>query len=152
MPKNKIQYTHDSYGNIINQKEYAENLTDYIETEYVYQSGADLISETNKNENITVSAAYDYWGNPITQTDAEGNVTKYAYDGANRIKQQINPDDSAKRYVYTAYNTREYDELNNQIQALSAIIVIQRCCEATVINQSYSSILDASIDLLVIPE
>lgn len=30
--KNKIQYAHDSYGNIINQKKYADNLTDYIET------------------------------------------------------------------------------------------------------------------------
>lgn len=122
--KNKIQYSHDSYGNIVNQKEYMDNLTDYVETEYVYENGANVISETKKNvsdisgnaENVTVSATYDYWGNPITQTDANGNATSYVYDGVNRVTQQTNPDGSTKKYTYNTSNTREYDELDNQVR------------------------------------
>ncbi len=122
--KNKIQYAHDSYGNIINQKEYADNFADYIETEYVYQNGANLLSETKKNvvgndntsENITVSATYDYWGNPITQTDGNGNTTSYTYDEVNRVMSITNPDGSTKSYLYRTSYTRETDELNNRSQ------------------------------------
>ena len=120
--KNKIQYAHDSYGNIINQKEYADNLADYIETEYVYQSGANLLSETKKNivdndnasENITVSATYDYWGNPITQTDGKGNTTSYTYDKINRVMRITNPNSSTKSYIYEPCYKIETDELNNR--------------------------------------
>lgn len=123
MLKNKIQYVHDSYGNIVNQKAYADNLNDFIETQYVYQNGANLISETKKNvtdndnvsEDITTSATYDYWGNPITKTDGNGNSTSYTYDKSNRVTAVTNPDGSTKTYFYRPSTTRENDELNNII-------------------------------------
>ena len=122
--KNKIKYAHDSYGNVVNQKEYADNLTDCIETEFVYRNGADLLSETKKNvadndnvsEDITVSTAYDYWGNPISKTDGNGNATEYTYDKINRVTAVTNPDSSTKSYLYRVTSTRETDELNNSIQ------------------------------------
>ena len=121
--KSKIQYAHDSFGNIINQKEYADNLADYIETEYVYGNGADLLSETKKNvigndnisEDITVASTYDCWGNPVTQTDGNGNVTGYTYDGLNRVTVITNPDTATKKYTYKNTFTTEYDELNKRI-------------------------------------
>ena len=116
--KNKIQYEHDSYGNIVNQKAYADNFTDYTETEYIYQNGTYITAETTKtdNGNVMVSTVYDYWGNPIAKTDANGNTMGYTYDKINRITQITNPDGSTKIYTYRPASTIEKDELKNQIQ------------------------------------
>ncbi len=123
--KSKIQYSHDSYGNIVNEKKYI-NLTDYIEKQFVYQNGAFITSEITKavkdNDNasndVSVVATYDYWGNPLTITDANGNTTSYSYDAVDRVITQTNPDGSNKSYYYNySYNyTRETDELGNIIK------------------------------------
>ncbi|MDD6763118.1 MAG: hypothetical protein PUD92_05735, partial [Clostridiales bacterium] len=34
----------------------------------------------NDSKDVSVHATYDYWGNPLTKTDANGNVTSYSYD------------------------------------------------------------------------
>ncbi len=119
--KRKVQYTHDVYGNIINEKNYI-NSTDYVEKQYTYQNGAYVVNEKVKqvtnNDNvvsdISVSATYDYWGNPITQTDANGNTTTYTYDGIGRVLTVTNPDNSQKEYVYSTWYIREYDEFDNR--------------------------------------
>lgn len=108
--KSKIQYSHDSYGNIVNEKKYI-NSTDYIEKQFVYQNGAFVTTETTKNikdndnisKDILVTATYDCWGNPLTMTDANGNVTRYSYDGIDRVLTITNPDGSSKSYTYVVY-------------------------------------------------
>ena len=111
--------------NITNKKEYKDNCTDFIETEYVYQNGANLLSQTTKNvaynddgtentENITVSNTYDYWANPVTQTDANGNTITYFYDSNNRLVKTVNPDGSEVKYRYRPSFTEVCDELGNK--------------------------------------
>ncbi len=119
--QNKVEYSHDSYGNIVTQKQYI-NDTDYIETVYTYDNGVYVVNEKTKNvanidgtsSDISKLATFDYWGNPVTQTDANGNVTEYEYDAINRVVTITNPDDSTKEYTYSTYYTREFDELNNR--------------------------------------
>ncbi len=120
--KSKIQYTHDSYGNIVNEKKYI-NETNYVEKQYVYQNGAFVTSETTKNvddndntiKDISVFITYDYWGNPLTTTDANGNITRYTYDILDRVVGITNPDGSNKSYYYTTAYIRETDELGKRI-------------------------------------
>lgn len=120
--KSKVQYSHDSYGNIVSQKAYYDS-SNYIETEYTYQNGAYVVNEKVKqvadNDNVlsdvSVSSTYDYWGTPVTKTDANGNITRYQYDKLGRVVRETNPDNTYKRYEYI-FNYRyyrEYDELNN---------------------------------------
>ena len=71
--KSKIQYSHDSYGNIVNQKAYSDS-SNYVETEYTYQNGAYVVNEKVKqvvnNDNVvsdvSISSTYNYWGSLIT--------------------------------------------------------------------------------------
>ena len=121
--KSKTQYSHDSYGNIVNEKKYI-NSTDYIEKQYTYENGVYLTNETVKNvvdndnelKDISVSVSYDYWGNPISQTDAEENTTLYEYDAINRLTKITNPDTSSKAYRYYSNSIRETDELGNRVR------------------------------------
>ncbi len=122
--KNKVCYSHDSYGNITSKKEFGDDFLSYTETEYVYQNGANLISETKKNvadnDNITtdvsMTAVYDYWGNPISRTDANGNVTAYEYDLVNRVLKVTNADGSTKNYTHKSLSVKETDEVGNTVQ------------------------------------
>ena len=119
--KSAVQYSYDTYGNIINQKKYI-NATDYIETQYTYENGANVISEKTKDvsdidgasSDVTVSATYDYWGNPITETDANGNITRYEYDLMDRVTLQRRPDNGIKEYQYGGMMITEFDEYMNK--------------------------------------
>lgn len=120
--KSKIQYSHDSYGNIVNQKAYSDS-SNYVETEYTYQNGAYVINEKIKqvvnNDNVvsdvSISSTYNYWGCPVTQTDGNGNTATYEYDEISRVTKITNPDDTYKEYYYSTWYTREDDELDNRI-------------------------------------
>lgn len=125
--KNKVQYSHDSYGNIINQKSYI-NDTDYIEKTFTYEDGAYVVNENVKQvsnndgvtKDISISADYDYWGNQISKTDANGDITSFEYDKANRVTKATNPDSSIKIYDYipTSSNIEVYetDENGNEFE------------------------------------
>ena len=119
--RSTVQYSHDTYGNIINQKQYINDI-DYVETEYTYENGVNVIAETTKNvfsmsstsSNITVSATYDYWGNPLTQTDANGNTTEYQYDLLDRVIFLEKPDGGMRDYQYFKLYVTEIDEYLNK--------------------------------------
>ena len=120
--KSKSQFSHDSYGNIINQKEYI-NSQNFVETEYTYQNGAYVTNENVKNitnndntiSDVSTSASYNYWGYIITETDGNGNMTTYDYDEMGRVIKMINPDNSDKEYVYRDTQTLIYDEFDNRV-------------------------------------
>ncbi len=113
--KKTIEYTYDSFGNVVQKKDYLNN-TDYVRTDYSYTdtqyngqfTGSNLMSETvygvldndSSSKNVSVSYQYDWRGNPISVTDANGNTTQYEYDDLNRVVKSIAPDGSVETVLY----------------------------------------------------
>jgi RHS repeat-associated protein len=52
--------------------------------------------------NAVLGRTYDAEGNVLTEVDLAGNVTRYSYDGANRLGMTTFPDGSSERYVRDA--------------------------------------------------
>ena len=113
--KKTIEYAYDSYGNVIQKKEYL-NDTDYVRTDYSYTdtqnngqfTGSNLMNETvysvtdndDSSKNVSVSYQYDWRGNPTEVTDANGNSTLYEYDELNRVIKTTAPDGSVETTSY----------------------------------------------------
>jgi len=134
--KKKVKYSHDTYGNIINQKEYLDNGTDFVETVNSYTdnvtarngkfNGLYLTSQTIKDvedadgnlSDISLSFTYSWFGNLLEKTDNKGNPYSFEYDKINRVIKEINPDNSFRTYGYSyGYYTIAVlmtDELGNE--------------------------------------
>ena len=113
--KKIIEYAYDSYGNITQKKEFIDN-TNYVRTDYSYTdtqyngqfTGSNLMSETvygvkdndDSSKDISVSYQYDWRGNLISVTDANGNITQYEYDALNRVIKSTAPDGSEETVLY----------------------------------------------------
>ncbi len=119
--KNKVHYSHDSYGNIIVKKEFAGDFADYTETDYSYQNGAELTAETSKNItdndgaafDVTVTAAYDYADRQTKTIDVMGNSTRIEYDAYGRKIKEYDADNYAAEY--------KYDKLGRMIEQRTPI-------------------------------
>lgn len=111
-----IDYAYDSYGNVIQKKEYTGNQTEYIQTDYSFTdtqyngqfTGANLMNQTvcnvsdndNNTANVTQSYEYDWRGNATKVTDGNGNVILYEYDNLNRITKETYPDGTSSTFSY----------------------------------------------------
>lgn len=126
---NKEDYTYDSYGNVTHiKKYYSINEGKYIDQYFEYTDS--LASRNNQFDGLFMTRSYisgvvnsdgnlitplagnasgvidtkqvfDYWGNAIETTDANGNTTELEYDKHNRVTKKINPDDSYTTMSYT---------------------------------------------------
>ena len=111
-----VDYSYDSYGNIIQKKEYTGNQTEYIQTDYSFTdtqyngqfTGANLMNQTVCNVsdndgtpvNVTQSYEYDWRGNVTKVTDGNGNVTSYEYNDLNRLTKETCPDGTSNTFFY----------------------------------------------------
>ncbi|MCI8810290.1 MAG: RHS repeat protein, partial [Oscillibacter sp.] len=112
----KTEYTYDTYGNCVSQKEYT-SADSYNETQFVYTNGATL-TETKtldvKNADgalvsgtpgypagvIAQKVQYNVRGWPTAVTDANGNTTTTEYDGIGRVTKVTAPDGTSTAYSY----------------------------------------------------
>lgn len=95
-------YTYDKNGNI-------ESVTtpNNVTTTYEYdalnrqlsqsQPGLD---ETGASVTITTSTTYDWQGQPLTKTDAKGNITAYSYNQMGLLEKITNADNGITIYSY----------------------------------------------------
>lgn len=111
--KEKHNYTYDNYGNVISQKNYKDDFSNYVETILSYvNSGRDAYptSVTVKNVydvdgnlvgDVTTNTEYDSFGNVISVTDAEGNRTKYELDKLDRNIKTTYPNNTTTTTKYS---------------------------------------------------
>lgn len=130
-----VQYIYDDVKNTkttINEEGHSY-------TEYYDKLGRLIKKEANDGEKtITTINEYDYAGNLIKSTDANGNETKYVYDDLSRLIKVIDANGQETNYSYDELNqlvkistneytrTKEYDQLGR---------VIKSCDES--LNPSY---------------
>jgi RHS repeat-associated core domain len=119
LTKKQIQYVYDSYGNVIEERQYKDNLVDYISIKYDYTdnvtarngkfNGAymtrkwlDDVRNADETNPVTISEnyTYDWFGNVLSTTDGNGQLITYTYDRLNRVTKQIYPDSSYKSNDY----------------------------------------------------
>ena len=125
----KTDYTYDSYGNVVSEKRYLDNMVDYVETTYSYTdslgrtafNGAYLnkvtVSGIKDADNTLVAGTpgeaagtissrieYDVMGRPTKSVDGRGAQTLYQYDALGNVTRITNPDGSYTTYSrnYTA--------------------------------------------------
>ena len=131
-PTQKTEYTYDLHGNIISTScGYEDNFAEKAITEYTYDRGIFLLSETHKGmkdsdnssiSNITTSYTYDSIGNVLSTTDGNGNTTEYTYDKLGNVKTVTNPDDTTVIYDrdYEANTVTVTDENNYSVKYVYA--------------------------------
>ncbi len=76
-----------------------------VETSYQYNSMDLVTSVTRSGQTRTME--YDFWGNIISESDFEGNITRYTFDGQNQLltKKNVLEDlgnGSGEQYKYDA--------------------------------------------------
>ncbi|MEW6183371.1 MAG: RHS repeat-associated core domain-containing protein [Bacillota bacterium] len=120
-------YRYDGYGNVLSataRKTSSEDVTTNFEygPEYGYayltkKSVASKDADGNKSV-VTVHTGYDFaTGNITSETDGNGNVTRFKYDLVDRLLEKTNPDKTAQTYEYDDSKNIAYvtDENKNQI-------------------------------------
>ncbi len=133
-----IDYTYDSYGNILTEKHWNSDKTAYELIEYTYKDGAYLIKETHENivtsdgssaigtpgniaGKIVFEYDYDSLGRMTSSTDGNGNVTTYTYDALGNVTSITNPDNTTVTYTrnyadnYVIVEDENYEEDENGI-------------------------------------
>ncbi|WHH58413.1 RHS repeat-associated core domain-containing protein [Petroclostridium sp. X23] len=126
--KNKAWYNYDTYGNIIEERTFLENWTDYIANKYSYDddnaarngkfnglyltrkwtegvkdADGNLVQAAAGNSAGIIDARYkyDWFGNVTEEQDRVGNRTAYTYDKLGRILKKTNTaDGSYREWVY----------------------------------------------------
>ena len=58
---------------------------------------------------------YDKYGNQLTQEDAEGRITSFAYDNANRLLTETQPDPDGTGPLAAPVTTYTYDNAGNKV-------------------------------------
>ncbi len=130
--KKQTWYDYDLYGNVIEQRDYLDNWSDYISTKFSYMDNdssrngkfnglyitrkwtdgvkdADGVYVAAKSGNsagtIDEVYQYDWFGNLVQKQDGQGNVWRTTFDKLNRVTSEINPDNTIKTYTYTTNTT-----------------------------------------------
>lgn len=71
---------------------------DSVTTYYTYADNTFKTGETVNGK--STAYAYDIYGNVLSVTDANGNMTQYSYDGLNRKTEVINSDNTTEKTEY----------------------------------------------------
>lgn len=122
-----IEFGYDDFGNLKTQTRYlngtdvntATALQKQI-TEYSYDQWGNnnqtrtLVSPADgatAEQWITTTAIYDHFGNALSITDGEGNITRFTYDGDNRVLTIVEAADTNLART----TTNVYDAVGNRI-------------------------------------
>ncbi|QRN52051.1 LysM peptidoglycan-binding domain-containing protein [Dyella caseinilytica] len=92
-------YAYDLVGNLVLDTSTVTGSSATAYTENTYNLGNQAITQLTPTTNAAtgensgaVSKSYDRWGNVISETDANGNVTTYQYDSQNHLIEETEAD------------------------------------------------------------
>ena len=112
--KSTVNYTYDSHGNVASVTKTVDGKTSTTTFTYAYAAdGGHTVTETiggitdadgNPCADITTSKTYDYRGNLVSATDANGGTTTMTYDMLNRMLSTHYPDGTSETYTYDTVN------------------------------------------------
>ena len=112
--KSTVNYTYDSHGNVASVTKTVDGKTSTATFNYGYAAdGGHTVTETiggitdadgNPCADITTSKTYDYRGNLVSATDANGGTTTMTYDMLNRLLSTHYPDGTSETYTYDTVN------------------------------------------------
>ena len=107
-----IEY--DRAGNVVSTKDLINSgETEYREITYEYDKLNRQTATKTYNDSsqlVSTTTAYDYVGNVISETDADGYTTYYEYDGIGRLTKVTQNNGSANLYTRYYYdNITSYD-------------------------------------------
>ena len=136
LTKSKTEWDYDSYGNIVAERRYEDNMTNYVLTAYTYQSNAYMSasktsgvkdadgtlvtgSPTYAAGEIATKYTYDTLGRLTSLTNPRGNITSYQYNAKNDLTKVTNPDGTMRQYArdYTVNTVVVTDEKGTQIKS-----------------------------------
>ena len=122
--KKQTNYTYNSDGTV--SKTVAYNYSGNVTTDYSYTHADDCsytvtatvrdVEDADGNKtDVSTTVGYDPLGRKISETDANGNTTRYEYDLMNHLTKQINPDGTYKQFSYDIPNNKvtATDEMGN---------------------------------------
>ena len=103
-------YAYDANGNLTRKVEAVGTPAERT-TEYSYDAVGNRLTERRlgdaRTAEATTTTTYDDWGNVATETDPEGNITRFEYDVMGNVLVRTDP--RGKRWTMT------YDAAGNQL-------------------------------------
>ncbi|MGI2028642.1 hypothetical protein [Endozoicomonas acroporae] len=122
----RIEYTYDAASNLTGQSIKGDNVSITYTRSQVYDELSRLLKTVRADSSTEMSYQYDKNSNPVQLTDGKGYQTTQAFDGLDRLKQQIDPDGNSVDQRY-----------DSQDQLVS--VTDQRGLETTYSNNAYGS-------------
>jgi YD repeat-containing protein len=107
---NTTRYEYDAAGNVAKSIDQLGQATTYT-----YDANGNRLSQTETRmpstdaQGKSMSFTYDAQGNRITATDARNFITRYDYDGANRLIKTTHPDGTINAVVYDSLGRKTSD-------------------------------------------
>ncbi|MBQ9893170.1 MAG: hypothetical protein IJM35_08470 [Bacteroidales bacterium] len=94
--RSTVSYTYDPYcGKVISTSQYPFDATSGTTTSCTYDSDGRHVTSSTDELGLTTTYARDDYGNPVSVTDAHGNVTHNTFDDWGRCIRTLRPDGSA---------------------------------------------------------
>ncbi len=95
-------YRYDANGNVISKKTPDQKITAYSYDKLDRQASRTMedTDEYGNPADITTTATYDFAGNIVTSTDANGNVTKNNYNSRGLLESSVDPEEGKTAYYY----------------------------------------------------
>ena len=167
IPVKTTYYKYDSYGNTVGIKEQVDcdtySIQEFIysdETAYSYPDEYIFKSVENADgiaSDVVVSYEYDNFGNVISSTDGEGNITIYEYDNLFNVVSETLPNGGkrANNYNYKDNVIKTTDALGNSLTynydnfgRLISVIDDKSCNQLTVKKYNDNGLLESETDAI----
>ena len=94
------EYTYDDFGNLTEKRQLGDDITAEAVTIMTYDVTSNIETETDPEGNVTRYLKYDVMGNILHKQDARGKLWEYSYDDMGHLKTAQDPLNPPTQYSY----------------------------------------------------